>query len=83
MVPSFEQAAFSMKTGELSEPVKTPFGYHLIKVESNSSKPFDEMRPELERRLRPEAATRYLQELEKKSGVMRDPEFFGTPPKPQ
>ncbi|WP_058485763.1 peptidylprolyl isomerase [Defluviitalea phaphyphila] len=33
MVPEFEQAAFSMKVGEISSPVKTQFGYHLIKVE--------------------------------------------------
>ena len=33
MVPEFEEAVFSMNEGELSEPVKTSFGYHLIKVE--------------------------------------------------
>lgn len=32
MVPEFDQAAFSMEVGELSDPVKTQFGYHLIKV---------------------------------------------------
>lgn len=32
MVPEFDTAAFSMEAGELSEPVKTQFGYHLIKV---------------------------------------------------
>ena len=32
MVPEFEQAAFSLPVDEVSEPVKTNFGYHLIKV---------------------------------------------------
>ena len=33
MVPEFENAAFSLDIGVVSEPVKTQFGYHLIKVE--------------------------------------------------
>jgi parvulin-like peptidyl-prolyl isomerase len=32
MVPEFDQAAFSLPVGELSEPIKTQFGYHLLLV---------------------------------------------------
>jgi peptidyl-prolyl cis-trans isomerase D len=32
--PAFEEAAYGLKAGELSQPVLTPFGWHLIKVDS-------------------------------------------------
>jgi peptidyl-prolyl cis-trans isomerase C len=32
MVPEFEQAAFSLPVGEVSEPIKTQFGWHLLVV---------------------------------------------------
>ena len=78
MVPSFEQAAFALQPGDLSEPVKSPFGYHVIKVEAKESKSFEDVRPELERRMRPEQAQKALEELQKKSQVVLDPDFFAT-----
>lgn len=49
--PAFENKLFSMKTGEISEPVLTTQGYHIIKlveVEAERVKTFDEARADLE-----------------------------------
>jgi peptidyl-prolyl cis-trans isomerase C len=78
MVPPFDEAAFKLAVGELSQPVKTPFGYHLIKVDEKRSKSFEDAKDEIERRLRPEMARKQLDDLQKKAGVTLDPAFFGT-----
>ncbi len=50
MDPAFEQAAFSLTQGQLSEPVRSRFGYHLIEttgITPASTKPFEAVRAEL------------------------------------
>lgn len=54
MVPEFEEAAFKLKAGEVSEIVKTNFGYHIIKVldkKEAKQKEFDEVKEEIETQL--------------------------------
>lgn len=50
MVKEFEDVVFSMKVGEISEPVKTQFGYHLIKLTEHvpaSNSEFEEVYQEV------------------------------------
>jgi peptidyl-prolyl cis-trans isomerase D len=39
--PKFEEAAYALKVGEISQPVLTPFGWHLIRVESRQGDTLD------------------------------------------
>jgi peptidyl-prolyl cis-trans isomerase C len=51
MVPQFAEVAFKLKKGEISGPVKTEFGWHVIKVEDSRTKPppkFDEVKAQIE-----------------------------------
>jgi peptidyl-prolyl cis-trans isomerase C len=78
-VPPFEQAALAAKVGIVTEPVKTPFGYHLIKVESHVTKPLAEVRPDVETKLRPELAAAAVTALRKSASVQIDEAYFGPP----
>jgi hypothetical protein len=50
MVAHFEEAAFSLEVGEISEPIKTQFGYHIIEVlEKDENRPKDEAQLQQER----------------------------------
>ena len=54
MVPEFDNACFSMKVGEISAPVKTQFGYHLIKLtgkKESTMLSFDEVKDSLRQQL--------------------------------
>lgn len=61
MVPEFEQAAFSLREpGELAGPVKSDFGYHIIKLEEYypaSQAPFDEVKADIIAGLKTEIPT--------------------------
>jgi peptidyl-prolyl cis-trans isomerase C len=73
MVPEFEQVAFDMEVDEISEPVKTQFGYHIIKVtdKSDASKlSYDETKGEIRQRLTVEKQNKvYLDKVEALKGA--------------
>ena len=76
LAPSFEEAAFGLKTGELSKPVKSAAGYSLIQVEEEKPvKPFEELRAELERNVRIEESRKYIDNLKALVHIEVDPEF--------
>ena len=49
MVPEFEEAAYALKVNEISEPIKSQHGYHIIQTtEKKEKKPFEEMKDKME-----------------------------------
>lgn len=65
MVPEFDKASFALNPGELSEPVKTQFGWHLIQLEEKKAagqKPLDEVKEQIRTRLAQDEASGKVQE---------------------
>ena len=76
MVPEFNDKVFSMKVGEVSEPVKTQFGYHVIYLEDKKAKktrPFSEVKSFIEQRLKMEKFKKVIKDkmkaLQKKANI--------------
>jgi peptidyl-prolyl cis-trans isomerase D len=77
MVAEFEQAAFAMKAGEISNPVKTAFGYHVIKVvdsKPDTTRPLADVRAEIEDQLKWQRAQAEAEKIAKSlEGTIKSP----------
>ncbi len=95
MLPDFARAAYALKTNEISDVVRTPFGFHVIKlVDRKKGQPmaFDQVKGQLQRRLLDERQSQRFQawitELEGGAKITRNESglpvgtFGGPPPAP-
>jgi peptidyl-prolyl cis-trans isomerase C len=81
MVPEFAEAAFKLEPGQVSEPVKSQFGWHIIKVEEKRVKsfpPFDKVKDQAARYVAQKAQTDLITDLRGKVKIER----FDAPPTP-
>jgi peptidyl-prolyl cis-trans isomerase D len=86
-VPEFDKVAFSMKPGEISDLVKTQYGYHIIKVTDKkeaNTKPLAEVRAQIEDQVKWERAQAEAQRIANEvAGKLKNPADFDTVAKAQ
>jgi peptidyl-prolyl cis-trans isomerase C len=74
MVPEFADAAFKLEKGQLSEPVKSQFGWHIIKVEDKRKKPapsFDNVKDQVRTFVTRRAQAEYVAKLRQGAKIER------------
>ena len=74
MVPEFAEVAFKLNKGEVSDPVKTQFGWHIIKVEDKRNKPvpsFEQVKDQIETYVARKAQAEYIAKQREANKVER------------
>ena len=82
MVPEFAEAAFKLDKGQISDPVKTQFGWHIIKIEDKRVKPtptFDEVKGQLQNYVARRAQAELVANVRKTATIERLDQPASTP----
>jgi peptidyl-prolyl cis-trans isomerase C len=82
MVPEFDAAAFGAKPGEVVGPVRTQFGYHIIKVESHDYTPFENVKASIEKKEHQKRMQAQLDALKNAAKPVYNDVYFPAPPPP-
>jgi foldase protein PrsA len=78
LVPEFLQAAFSQPVGQVGPPVKSQFGYHIIKVTSRDVAPYDKAKQQVQQAMGQgggQQLQQFLTDALKKAKVKMNPKF--------
>jgi peptidyl-prolyl cis-trans isomerase C len=79
-VPPLERAIYALKAGDISEPVRTPFGYHIIQVQSHTLKSLADVKQDILAQLKPDLARKTVNALVNNTKFDINESFFGPAP---
>lgn len=77
MIEEFTDTSFTIPLNEVSAPIKTDYGYHLIVIRDRGYIPFEDVKDELQQQLLQQIGTLKVQELKDATNVVYDPAYFG------